>query len=229
MQPTVLLFDIDGTLILTGGAGRRAMEGAFADVTGSASACAHFSFSGMTDRAIAREGLRAANHEATESAIDRLLDAYLARLAREVVSSDGYRVMPGVVATLEWLRGHARAAIGLGTGNLKKGAMTKLARGALHDAFAFGGFGCDAEDRGELLRIGATRGASALGLPVAECRVVVIGDTPKDVSAAKAIGAVCVAVGTGGFDPKELVAQGAEYGFATLDDPHARSALLSIV
>jgi phosphoglycolate phosphatase-like HAD superfamily hydrolase len=235
-RPTVLLFDIDGTLILTGGAGRRAMEHAFAETCGSADrghpplaplAPLHFSFAGMTDRAIAREGLRAARREATREAIDALLDAYLARLEHEVERADGYRVMPGVEATLAAVRGLAHVAVGLGTGNVKRGAYTKLARGALGDAFAFGGFGCDAEDRAELLRVGARRGADAIGAPVESCRVVVIGDTPKDVAAALAIGAECVAVGTGGFDPRELAALGAHHAFATLDDPGAKGALLT--
>ncbi len=234
MRPTVLLFDIDGTLLLTGGAGRRAMEGAFAEVTGRADACAPFSFAGMTDRAIAREGLRSAGHEPSPEAIDALLDAYLARLDREVSASEKYTIMPGVLAVLEWLQAEAASAsarasgvaIGLGTGNIRKGAYTKLTRGALADAFAFGGFGCDHEDRAELLRVGAGRGAARLGVELALCRVVVLGDTPRDVAAALAIGADCIGVGTGGFDPAELARLGARFAFATLEDPRARPAML---
>jgi phosphoglycolate phosphatase-like HAD superfamily hydrolase len=226
---TVLLFDIDGTLILTGGAGRRAMEGAFEDVTGRRDACSHFHFGGMTDRAIARQGLVAANHEPTPEAIDALLEAYIARLEREVTTSDKYEIMPGVTETLAWLAPLTGVAIGLGTGNIKRGAYTKLARGALHDAFAFGGFGCDHEDRAELLRVGASRGAAHLGASIESCRVVIIGDTPKDVSAALAIGAECIGVGTGGVDPAELSRLGAHHAFATLEDPRTRAALVEIV
>jgi phosphoglycolate phosphatase-like HAD superfamily hydrolase len=226
MTPTVLLFDIDGTLLLTGGAGRRAMEAAFAERTGRKGACAHFSFAGMTDRAIAREGLTAAGREPTAEAIDALLDAYLAHLAREVPASDGYAVMPGVVETLAWLRGFDGVAVGLGTGNIERGAYTKLARVALGEAFTFGGFGSDHEDRAELLRVGATRGASRLGVTLVACRVVVIGDTPKDVAAALAIGAECVAVGTGSFTPDALARAGAHHAVATLEDARARAALL---
>lgn len=228
-RPTVLLFDIDGTLILTGGAGRRAMERAFADVTGRRDACAHMSFGGMTDRAIAREGLVAVDREPTPEAIDAVLDAYIARLEREVVASPKYEIMPGVVETLAWLAPIPRIAIGLGTGNIKRGAYTKLTRGALHDAFAFGGFGCDHENRAELLRVGAMRGAAQLGLTMDACRVVVIGDTPKDVAAALAIGAECIGVGTGGVDPAELARLGAHHAFATLEDPRSRAALVEIV
>ncbi|HSO32352.1 MAG TPA: HAD hydrolase-like protein, partial [Labilithrix sp.] len=120
-----------------------------------------------------------------------------------------------------------KIALGLGTGNVKRGAYAKLARGALDAPFAFGGFGCDAEDRTELLRVGAGRGAAALGVPLADCRVVVIGDTPKDVAAARGIGAECIGVGTGGFAPAALRDLGAQNAFATLEEDGVREALFS--
>jgi phosphoglycolate phosphatase len=230
MRPTVFLFDIDGTLISTGGAGRRSMEGAFAELFGARGVAAiEFSFAGMTDRAIVRNGLRALEDHALErdpAGIDRVLEAYLGRLADEVRRAETYRVHPGVTSILEWLPKTASAAIGLGTGNVRRGAYAKLARGELHDAFPFGGFGCDAEDRTELLRVGAQRGASALGVPLLECRVVVIGDTPKDVSAAHGIGAECIGVGTGGFEPQALRDLGAHHAFDTLAHDGVREALL---
>ena len=229
MRPTVFLFDIDGTLLLTGGAGRRAMRGAFDDVFGAGGSVAlDFSFAGMTDRAIVRQGVGTAGGRiADDAAIDHLLDVYLARLHDEVSRADSYRVLPGVMSVLSWLTSHtARIAIGLGTGNVKRGAYAKLARGALDTTFRFGGFGCDAEDRTELLRVGAERGAAALGLPLTECRIVVIGDTPKDVAAAHGIGAECVGVGTGGFEPNALLELGAHSAFATLEHDGVRDALL---
>jgi phosphoglycolate phosphatase len=230
--PTILLFDIDGTLILTGGAGRKAMEAAFSSMHGAGGAAVlDFSFGGMTDQAIVRTGLRALGHDAPDGAhVDRILDAYLLRLEEEVARSDAYRVLPGVVAVLDWLHSlterAASMAVGLGTGNVKRGAYAKLTRGSLQGRFPFGGFGCDAEDRGELLRMGATRGAAQLGVPLSSCRVVVIGDTPKDVAAARSIGAECVGVGTGGFDPAALLTRGANAAFATLEDDGVREALL---
>jgi phosphoglycolate phosphatase-like HAD superfamily hydrolase len=227
MRPTVFLFDIDGTLLTCGGAGRRSMEGAFRDALGTRGVSAvAFSFGGMTDRAIIRAGLLNVGVEALSPAIDRLLEAYLTRLEDEVVRSGGYRVHPGVAPLLAWLSTIERAAVGLGTGNVRRGAYAKLARGALADAFPFGGFGCDAEERSSLLGVGAARGADALGAPLAECRVVVIGDTPKDVAAARAIGADCVGVGTGGFEPPTLRALGALAAFPTLEDDGVRDALL---
>ncbi len=208
MRPTVFLFDIDGTLISTGGAGRRSMEGAFAELFGVRGVAAiEFSFAGMTDRAIVRNGLGALEGNAgphDQSAIDRVLEAYLVRLDDEVRRTTTYVVHPGVTSILEWLPRTAATAIGLGTGNVRRGAYAKLARGELHGAFPFGGFGCDAEDRAELLRVGAQRGAAALGLPLEECRIVVIGDTPKDVEAAQAVGCPSLAVASHKYGRDEL-------------------------
>jgi phosphoglycolate phosphatase-like HAD superfamily hydrolase len=227
-RPTVFLFDIDGTLISTGGAGRRAMAGAFMDVHGPRGAAAiDFSFAGMTDRAILRGGLEGVGVACDEESMDRVLDRYLARLGDEMQRTTTYQIHPGVTSVLAWLSTIDRTAIGLGTGNVKRGAYAKLVRGALDGSFAFGGFGCDAEDRAELLRIGARRGSAAVGAPLEECRVVVIGDTPKDVAAAQRVGAECIGVGTGGFEPQALVALGAHAAFATLAEEGVREALLS--
>jgi phosphoglycolate phosphatase-like HAD superfamily hydrolase len=223
---TILLFDIDGTLVSTGGAGRRAMVAALHELTGRDDVFEGTSFAGMTDRAIVRHGLRAAGHDDSAAAIDRVLDRYVALLEHEVPKSEGYRVLPGVTAVLDALEKTERVAIGLGTGNVKRGAEAKLTRGEIHRRFTFGGFGCDHEDRAELLRLGAKRGAEILGAPLDMCRVVVIGDTPKDVAAAVAIGAACIGVGTGGFAPSTLVALGATSAFATLAEEPVLAALL---
>lgn len=229
MRPTVLLFDVDGTLVTTGGAGRRALERVFEVVHGRADACSHFRFDGMTDRAIIRGGLRALGLPETDEEIDRLLAAYVDVLREEVraVGDDRYFVHAGMHACLDEAARQPHVAVGLGTGNIRLGAQVKLERVGIHGYFAFGGFGCDHEDRPTLIRIGAQRGADRLGVPLSECRVVVIGDTPKDVAAAKAMGAECVGVGTGSFKAADLLACGAHYAFDDLSQPGAIAAVLS--
>ena len=115
--------------------------------------------------------------------------------------------------------------MGLGTGNIREGARVKLSRVGLFERFSFGGFGCDHEDRAALIRRGAERGAEQLGLPLSECRVVVIGDTPKDVAAALACGGECVGVGTGAIGRRSWWKQARRRAFEDLADPLAHRAL----
>jgi phosphoglycolate phosphatase len=225
--PTVVLFDIDGTLILTGGAGRRAFERAFSQLTGQVEAVRGFSFGGMTDRGIARRGLENIGQAYDEALVEQLFDAYMEALSEELARCTTYQVMPGVEALLPRLAELPQVAIGLGTGNLKRGAEAKLRVRDLWEPFGFGGFGCDHEDRCELLRIGAARGADALGLPLAACRVVVVGDTVRDVSAAQGMAARCIAVETGGVSAQELRAAGADAVFRDLTDEGVVAALFS--
>lgn len=224
MGRTIALFDIDGTLVTCGGAGRRSMERAFAEV-GAPPSASDFAFGGMTDVAIARQGLRNAGRPDEPAAVASLLDRYLLFLRDEIPRSVGYAVLPGVREIVDRLLGLGSIAVGLGTGNLARGADVKLAPGGLHDRFAFGGFGSDHEDRPTLLRIGAERGAARVGRALEECRVVVIGDTPRDVSAARAIGAECVAVATGGHTASALT--GAELVVEDLRDPRAYAWIAS--
>ncbi|WP_170229340.1 HAD family hydrolase [Polyangium fumosum] len=225
MHPTILLFDIDGTLIDTGGAGRRSMDRAFACVTGRADACAHFSFDGMTDRAIVRRGLDAVGASVDDTAIDRVLAAYLEALVAEVAASTGYITHPGINRVLDHAADRPHIALGLGTGNVRDGARIKLDRASLFDRFSFGGFGCDHEDRAALLDAGARRGAERLGKDRDDCRVVIIGDTPKDIAAARAIGAESLAVATGRFVPEALREAGATFVCDNLLSPGAFAML----
>ncbi len=224
MKPAVYLFDVDGTLISAHGAGRVALERAMREVLGRPVPL-EFSFAGGTDRGIARRGLLSAGEEATEEAIDAVLGAYVRGLERALEETGEYTVYAGVVELLEGLRGRGGMALGLGTGNVEAGARLKLRRGGLNDYFAFGGFGCDAEAREELIGIGARRGAARLGVPWDECRVVVIGDTARDIEAARAIGAECLAVATGFVSREELAALGPTYCVADLTDPLVREVL----
>jgi phosphoglycolate phosphatase-like HAD superfamily hydrolase len=227
MAPTILLFDVDGTLVTTGGAGRRALERVFERCFGRGDACS-FRLDGMTDRAIVRAGLVTIGKKGTEAEIDFVLGEYVQVLEDEVAKADlaNYRLHLGIEAALNAAAGRGDFAIGLGTGNIREGARVKLSRVGIYDRFAFGGFGCDHEDRVELIRCGARRGAERLGESLEACRVVVIGDTPKDVAAASGIGAESIGVGTGQFSAEQLKAVGATAAFPNLAAPGALAVLL---
>jgi phosphoglycolate phosphatase-like HAD superfamily hydrolase len=211
VRPTVLLFDVDGTLLHAGGAGRRAIVRTFEARCGRRDLFDDVRFHGMTDRGIVRDALARAGLECDEPTIDAICAEYLAVLAEEMPQSTAFRVFPGVPPLLDALAQRAGVAVGVGTGNLREGARLKLARAALAHHFTFGGFGCDHEDRAAIVRIGAERGARTLGAPLDACRVVVIGDTPRDVAAARAIGAQSLTVETGGIPMAELAAAGATW------------------
>jgi phosphoglycolate phosphatase-like HAD superfamily hydrolase len=221
----VLLFDVDGTLVNAGGAGRRALAAAFAAVCQAPEAVERLDLRGMTDSAIFRDALRAIGHPADDGVLGRLAESYLSLLPAEIARADRYEVLPGVVGLLEALGGKPGFGIGLGTGNLERGARIKLERGRIDHHFAFGGFGSDHEARKEILRIGAERGAARLGVALTRCRVVVIGDTPRDVEAGLGIGGEVVGVGTGGYQPQKLIELGATYAFPDLSAPGVAAAL----
>jgi len=204
----VVLFDIDGTLVTGPGPspspGMLAMDASAYQVTGRGGLHERVEFAGRTDPQIARDLLRAGgNSDPTERDVERLIDAYVDALSRGVKERP-YRALAGVREAVEALRS-AGAVVGLGTGNVPRGARVKLTSAGLIDLFdlSLGGFGDDASTRDELLRVGATRCDPEGLLPV-----VVVGDTPHDVRAARAIGAFCVAVTTGPYDAESLVAFG---------------------
>jgi phosphoglycolate phosphatase-like HAD superfamily hydrolase len=146
MRPTVLLFDLDGTLVSTGGAGRRAIEAAFTDLFGRGDACSHLDFSGMTDRAIARSALAAIEVAPTDAAIQSVLARYVERLDEALAASRDFRVLAGVHEVLDTAARREQVAVGLGTGNIVAGARKKLAVCGLWERFAFGGFADDSEE-----------------------------------------------------------------------------------
>jgi len=220
MRPTIVLFDVDGTLVTTPGCGRRALERAFGARYGTTAVLRDVRLDGMTDRGIARAGLAALGEPATgaaaDAAIDALLAAYVPFLEEEVAAATGLRPHHGVIELLDALDTEASVAVGLGTGNIRAGARAKLSPLGLFERFRFGGFGCDHEERATLLRIGAARGAARLGVALGACRIVVVGDTPRDVAAARAIGATAIAVASSRFAVDELLAAGAEHAFEDL-------------
>lgn len=226
MNPSIVLFDIDGTLVDCGGAGRRAMALAFEQQFGRSDACATIAFGGMTDRGIIRAALQGLGvTDIDPAAIDALIEIYLSHLTQGMPTATTYRELAGARAVSEACRRELGLAVGLGTGNVRQGARLKLERFGLWSLFSFGGFGCDAEDRAELLAKGRERGAAWLDLEPDEVQVLVIGDTPRDVHAAHAIGARCLAVSTGRFSAEELHDAGADEVVTSLESREAWRAI----
>lgn len=192
------------------------MEEAFRLAIGRADVC-DFSFGGMTDRAIVRQGLELAGLVVDETRITEIVESYLALLERGFAHEPAERI-DGALEVLDFVAKHPSSAVGLGTGNVERGAFAKLRSAGLADRFAFGGYGSDHEERPRLLDIGAARGAARLGVARTDVEVVVIGDTPLDVLAARAIGAKVIAVATGTASVGELHATGADLVVETLHD-----------
>jgi phosphoglycolate phosphatase-like HAD superfamily hydrolase len=226
MQLTIALFDIDGTLLRVGGAGRRSVELALAEVlegTGRTVSLESVEFAGRTDPWIVRTALMEHGIVADEGLVADVLQRYAAHLPRQLELASAFEVLPGARSLLSELSARDDVLLGLGTGNTEPAAHAKLAHGGLDSFFSFGGFGSDHPDRTEVLRVGLQRGIERCG--EREVRVVVIGDTPHDVAAAQAIGARCIAVSTGGFDGPALKAAGPSVVVSDLRAPEVLSAL----
>lgn len=202
----LILFDLDGTLVRGAGAGRRAMERAWAQVFGFPVELPPRWMAGRTDPAIFREMARLSGREAElERRKAELVARYLEALADEVARSPG-ELLPGVMDVLRWAQ-EAGWALALATGNLEAGARIKLAPFGLNGFFPVGGFGDDADDRAGVLKVAARRAARRWGAEADA--VVVVGDTPLDVEAARAAGFAALAVATGPYGLEELSSCGA--------------------
>jgi len=220
----VVLFDIDGTILRSGGVGRIAMERALTDVYGSPGD-KEYRYDGKTDRQIVRETMR--KEGLTDDEIDarmpELLDTYLAGLHAEL--SDGSRsvhVFPGVRELLDELEQDDRVVLGLLTGNIEGGARAKLtAAGIDISRFRVNAFGSDHEHRPELPAVAQKRAGELLGSEIAGNRVIVIGDTPADVRCGESIGARAIGVATGRYSVDDLREHGAYAVFETLADTAA--------
>lgn len=191
----LLLFDLDGTLVSTGGAGLRALDRAFEALYGLKNAMDGVRPAGKVDPMIVREifTLRMDRPAETKD-IQDVCGIYLKFLAEEITRSVGYYVLEGVSDLVETLSKRHDVLLALGTGNWEPGARIKLERGGLNRYFSFGGFGSDAELRADVLRAGVKRAEERLGHKIHPWDVFVIGDTVLDVQAGRAIGAITVAV-----------------------------------
>lgn len=207
-MPRLLLFDIDGTLIDSHGAGGAAILDAAEAYFGiSREELPPLQLAGATDPAIAMDVFGHLGRTHTREAVFDFLEHYLTHLRRRLQAPDfsGF-MLPGVPALLEALRGENDACLGLLTGNVRRGAAIKLGRHGIDGFFADGGFGCDHHDRDRLGPIAQKRLEEVSGCRFAPQDVVVIGDTPKDIRCAAAFGAKCLAVATGQYSAEELQA-----------------------
>ena len=215
----LFLFDIDQTLINTGGAGLRALDRACQRLFNFENAMDGISPHGKTDPAIAREilGVRFGSGAAHNGQIATLIEAYISFLKDEVYTSATYKVLPGIVSLLDELLRRQGVMLGLATGNVEPGARIKLDRGDLNRYFTFGGFGSDSEDRTELVRRAAEKAAGKIGRPIEASNIFVIGDTPLDIDAGKRAGFKTVGVGTGRYTADQLLASGASIAVPDLE------------
>jgi phosphoglycolate phosphatase-like HAD superfamily hydrolase len=242
----LLLFDVDGTLVLTGGAAVRAMDEAFHEVFGVRGAFDHVPMPGRTDGAILAdafvralpqsqiltEALSAAGVHPVDGQVARFKTSYFARFAEEIqkpVPADSTRpsrhrfkgVLPGVRELLDALSSRADMFLGLLTGNYEQGARIKLDYFDLWRYFACGAYGDDAVNRHELVPVAIARSREA-GCPALDPHdVVIIGDTPLDVACARDAGITCLAVATGGYSIDALQAAGADMALESLADTQA--------
>jgi len=206
----LLLFDIDGTLILTGGAGLRALDRAFCQVVGIVNALDGVHLHGRTDPAIIREIFDTRGRPDSAEFLDRILEAYVNFLPEEVELSEKYQVLPGILSFLQNFHERGDLAMGLATGNIERGARIKLKRGDLNQYFPFGGFGSDSESRTGLVRRAAELGCRHAGQAIEPSDTFVIGDTPKDIHAGREAGFQTVGVATSDYSREDLVAAGAD-------------------
>jgi phosphoglycolate phosphatase-like HAD superfamily hydrolase len=224
----LVLFDIDGTLLWTDGAGRRAIQRALVDEAGTAGPINSYRFDGKTDPQIVGDLLSLAGHSGAENAslIQAVCRRYVGHLRAELERpTQTTRLMAGIADLLAALEPHEagrRALVGLLTGNVAPGAVLKLRSAGLDPArFRVGAYGSDSARRAELPAVAAARAAALTGASFAESDVVIVGDTPDDVACGRPIGARSIAVATGSYDVAALRAAGAAYVFETLTDTGA--------
>ncbi len=227
----LVLFDIDGTILWTDGAGRRAIQHALVEVFGARGPEDH-RFDGKTDPQIVREMMRVEGHEDAhiDEHMERLFAMYVERLRDELRNPQHPpKLFPGVKVLLDTLAERQDVLLGLLTGNLVEGARAKLESvGVDPDIFVIGAFGSDHELRPELPAIARRRAAELLDVEVDGRDIVVIGDTPADMTCGQSVGAKPIGVATGRYSIEELMAHGAHAAFPDLSDTAAvLAAILS--
>ena len=196
----LVLFDIDGTLLLSGGAGGRALSGAIAQAYTLPTGTDGVRFDGKTDPQIVREILSHHGQEDrfNDEEVSSLFSIYLELLRKELTAVDNFLVLPGALGLVRTLDRQENFLLGLATGNIEEGARLKLERAGLESFFAFGGFGSDAENRTDVIRVAIERGRERDAQVNSE-QVFIVGDTPRDIVHAKEAGVRTLAVASGNY------------------------------
>ncbi|MBI5249552.1 MAG: HAD hydrolase-like protein [Desulfomonile tiedjei] len=214
----LVLFDIDGTLIDSGGAGIAALNQALEDLTGIKDGFNGIDCAGKTDIQIIKEACEKLHLESDNGLIPRFVGRYLTHLKPHVQIRNGGRVKVGIHNLLNGLAQDGNYGLGLLTGNIKEGARLKLEPHSLNEFFSFGAFGDDSEDRNQLLPIAVKRYSELTGKVVDFGRCLVVGDTPRDVACARVHGAQCLAVATGRHSVEDLERAGANLTLSDLSE-----------
>ena len=209
----LVLFDIDGTLLLSGGAGTRSLYRAFQIRYGIEPDWTSIRFDGKTDPLIIQEIV--SKYGVDDEPGQEFYDTYLSILPDEIRRSPNFQVLAGARELVIHLSADPTFLIGLATGNVETGARLKVERAGLSSYFPFGGYGSDSGDRTELIRTAIRRG-SELAAPLAVDGVFVIGDTPRDIRAGRAAGAATIAVATGNYGLDDLRSHGPDLAVAGL-------------
>lgn len=220
MKSLLILWDIDGTILHSSGAGMKALETALGRVFGIAGSLDGIDFAGRTDRIIVRQVFSRFSIEHTPANIGRYLDGYVAELPRSL-ASNGSRILPGLPEILRQAQGRGDVAQGLLTGNIRRGAEAKLGHHGLWGYFPVGAFADDAEVRNELGPHALARARGHWGADFPPERVWIVGDTPHDIACARAIGARVLAVATGTVGLPALAAHAPDAALGDLRDPAA--------
>jgi phosphoglycolate phosphatase-like HAD superfamily hydrolase len=216
-KPRAVLFDVDETLVHTGGSGARSWNAAFEGLYGIPADIGRHTSAGETDPQVARETFQGVlGRDPSPDELDKLYARYLLHLAEDIWTSEQYRVLPGAEQLLRHL-GEAAVMLGLVSGAMEGAARTKLMPANLNRFFLFGAYGSDSPDRGELTTLAVAK-AGRLHGELNPAQVFVVGDTPRDIDAAKAAGAVSVGVATGHYSVDELRAAGATHVLRSLED-----------
>src|SRR5436190_1375324 len=218
-KPLAVLFDVDGTLISTGGAGAASWRYAFDELHGIPADIGQFTDAGVTDPPVARLTFqKAVSHDPSPTELATVMAAYLDRLPWEVEHSEKYRVLDGAEDALRSLSRQG-VLLGITSGAVEAAAHIKLSRAGFNRYFPFGGYGSDSADRVELTRCALVRGGRLLGHELDPKQCFVVGDTPKDIEAAHGAGCQAVGTATGHYSVDQLREAGADHIMTSLREP----------